>query len=286
MRECNIYSLVMLLHHIDNALSGVKMYASEDNTRTEQLSPKEVEFYITGNILHAQIVSRELLLQSTHDRVWDGGGPFWMASKVGINWQQAENELKVLRQSIEADCEKRMFVFVMPENVQAIRQMGSDWSRIWDAIPGAKPDIEEAMYCYALERNTATVFHLMRIAEHGLRTLAKKLHVTFDLKHKGQIVRIEYADWQKVITAVKNKLDAISRTKVGLKRQMQLEKYSDAADHCVFMKDIWRNTAAHLRKAYSPSEAKAAMGRVHDFMEFVAKEFVKPPTKVAKVNEA
>ena len=52
----------------------------------------------------------------------------------------------------------------------------------------------------------------------------------------------------------------------GPKRQEKLELLSDAADHCVFMKDIWRNSVSHTRNPYKKSEAIAALDRVRDFM--------------------
>ena len=40
------------------------------------------------------------------------------------------------------------------------------------AFPSASQDIQEAMKCFACERYTATVFHLMRAAEALMRVLA------------------------------------------------------------------------------------------------------------------
>lgn len=37
------------------------------------------------------------------------------------------------------------------------------------------------------------------------------------------------------------------------------------------MKDIWRNTVSHTRKAYNQPEALAVMERVKDFMRFLAR---------------
>jgi hypothetical protein len=42
-----------------------------------------------------------------------------------------------------------------------------------DAFPSAGSDILDALRCMALELNTAAVFHLMRVAEFGLRALAR-----------------------------------------------------------------------------------------------------------------
>ena len=113
----------------------------------------------------------------------------------------------------------------------------------------------------------------MRVAEHGLRIIAKKLQIASALKHKGHIIPIDHAEWQKVIDAINNKLNKLRLLSAGPKRAAQLEKFSDAGQHCLFMKDIWRNTVSHARKPYNESEAKAALDRVHGFMQFVTKEF-------------
>ena len=44
-------------------------------------------------------------------------------------------------------------------------------------IRSAKGDIMDAVDAYALGLNTACVFHLMRIAEHGMRALARERKV-------------------------------------------------------------------------------------------------------------
>jgi hypothetical protein len=90
----------------------------------------------------------------------------------------------------------------------------------------------------------------MRVAEYGLRSLAKRLGVM--VTHRGARQRIEDADWDKVITAIKNKIDSIRHLTIGPRRKAQLELYSDAADHCLFMRDIYRNKISHTQKPYKP----------------------------------
>lgn len=137
------------------------------------------------------------------------------------------------------------------------------------AFPSAIDDIRAAGNCLAVDLCTAAVFHLMRIAEYGLRSLARKLRVK--LAHRGHLHPIEFADWNKVIDGVKAELSKASKLAPGPKRQAKLELYSDASDHCLFMKDIWRNTVSHARKQYSEPEAHAAFTRVRDFMVFLAR---------------
>jgi hypothetical protein len=273
MRKCDVWGLVMLLHHIDHSIEVLKPMAESKELRDEEVDSDSVSTWLNGNITMARINSGLIGLNATHSRVWEGGGPFWMKAKTGITWQEACSELRVLRQCIEADLENKWFAFVLPEKAALLESAKKEWKETIDSVPDAEEDVREALYCYALERNTASVFHLMRVAEHGLRILGKRLRVSLAIKHKGHVIPIDYAEWQKVIDAIKNKLDKVKHLPSGPKRAAQLEKLSDAGDHCLFMKDIWRNAISHARRPYTPDEAKAALGRVKDFMTFVAKEF-------------
>ncbi|HEY0758740.1 MAG TPA: hypothetical protein VGD59_05745 [Acidisarcina sp.] len=195
---------------------------------------------------------------------------------LGSNLQ---NELEVLRQCIEADLEKHLFAFIDPKKVDVFNHLETTWKKVLEAIPDSQFDIEEALVSYMVELNTATGFHLMRVAEQGLRILAHKMRPKVSLTHKGHIIAIDYADWEKVITAIKNQITTARQAPVGAKRQAQLEKFSDAADHCVFTKDIWRNIVSHARKPYNAAEALAVLERVRDFMLFISKESARTRNK-------
>jgi hypothetical protein len=188
--------------------------------------------------------------------------------RQGITWAELRTQAKVLHEAIHADLCYRRFAFVPTSKAQLHDTFALVWDDIWKKIPDCKEDSERAIDCYALEQNTACVFHLMRVTEFGLRSLAKKLRVT--ITHSGKACPLEYGDWEKVIAGIKNKIAQIRSTAAGPKKQAKLEFYSDAADHCVFMKDIWRNNVSHTRKAYNDSEAKAALDRVQDFMRFLS----------------
>jgi hypothetical protein len=109
----------------------------------------------------------------------------------------------------------------------------------------------------------------MRTAEHGLRALARKLKVT--ITHGNKECPIEYGEWGKIITAIKNKIADARKLSTGPKRQAKLESYSNAADHCEYMKDIWRNSTCHARTPYKFSEAISVFERVRDFMQYLGK---------------
>jgi hypothetical protein len=119
--------------------------------------------------------------------------------------------------------------------------------------------------CFAAARGTACVFHSMRVAEYGLRKLARKLRVT--IGDRGKKCPIEYGDWNKVITGIRNKIIEIRKLPAGPRREKSLQLYSSAADHCEYLKDIWRNELMHTRRFYSKAEALSVIQRVREFIE-------------------
>ncbi len=95
-------------------------------------------------------------------------------------------------------------------------------------IPSAIDDIKAwAGNCLAAECNTAAVFPCH--ANSRARTfvlLRDSLGVS--LTHKGKPEPIEFATWDKVLTAIKNRLTAIAHhLPHNAKRQRQLAHYSD-----------------------------------------------------------
>jgi hypothetical protein len=181
--------------------------------------------------------------------------------------------LRELDKHIRWDMEKELFMYVPSHRAKYFNNDRLFGDAVFRQFKGARVDIVEGANCFAFGNNTATVFQLMRVAERGLRRLAKRLNVT--ISNKGVAIPLEYGDWDKVITAIKNKIASLHTSATGPKRQAKLEAYSDAADHCLFMKDIWRNTASHARKPYNENEAKATMDRVSDFMQFLATQLQK-----------
>lgn len=121
--------------------------------------------------------------------------------------------------------------------------------------------------CYAASQYTACVFHCMRVAEYGLRKLARNSFLKIRLtQKKGKTHPIEYADWQKVIDAIRSKIAKIRQRPVGPKREEDIRFLSLAADHCEYMKDIWRNEISHTRRWYKPEEALSVINRVKEFV--------------------
>ncbi len=128
----------------------------------------------------------------------------------------------------------------------------------------AQVDMREAGKCFAAQIHTACVFHGMRVAEHGLRVLARLMKIS--ISDNGKKCPIEYGTWNKVITQIKNKISKSRTLSPGPKKRDALAFQSSMADHCEYMRDIWRNEVSHTGRAYNRQEAHAALNRVSDFV--------------------
>ena len=71
-------------------------------------------------------------------------------------------------------------------------------SEVTENFKSALYDINEAGKCFALGRDTACVFHLMRVLEHGLRVVAKKLKIKFITK-RGTTIPVDLQEWGAII---------------------------------------------------------------------------------------
>ena len=173
-------------------------------------------------------------------------------------------QMDMVIQGIENNLASRKFMYMPAEDAAYWNNLKvfGDYFTL-DFPKAAIFEALEAANCFAVGRGTACVFHCMRVAEYGLRKLAKTLHVT--ITHSGKNCPVEYADWDKVITAIKAKIAIIRQRPRGKKRESALQYYSNAADHCEYMKDIWRNEMAHARRLYNKAETLAVLNRVRDF---------------------
>ena len=280
MRKYDISGIAYLLDHISEAMEELKPFAVGDG-RDDPLPPEGIAAWGNPNLLHAQIVANQIGLDATYKRVWEGGGPFFLALHPGITSQQLYNELLVLRQAIESDLETREFVFVLPERAAMVRRMEATWGKVWAAFPDAKPDIEEMLYCYALERHTATVFHLMRVLEWGLRALCLHLgikKVKNFIKKTGRIelVPIGYNVWEKLLGQLRGKVNKkIAKLQKGSAKQKLQEFYFPIIQDIEDVKDTWRNHVMHGRKHYNAEDALAAMSHVKPIMTALMERGIK-----------
>jgi hypothetical protein len=268
MNQYNVWQVVAAVRDLAKLECHVKGLCT-DESRDKLIPRKAIETHIKPSLLYCSEKCKEASLHRALDRL---GGPLWgPINAANITNQELSIQLRELQQDIQNDLALRRFAFVPPAKAELHDNVGHTWNKIWEMFHESKEDIDGAVDSYALGLNTASVFYSMRIAERGLRRLAKRLKVK--IKHKGRPSPVEFADWEGIITACNNKINASRQLAKGARKQRQLQFYSEVADHCSYMKDIWRNQVSHTRKPYNDAEALGALNRVHDFMQFLTAEF-------------
>jgi hypothetical protein len=127
-------------------------------------------------------------------------------------------------------------------------------------FPSASYDIAESGKCLAAGRNTACVFHLMRVLEIGLTAL-------------GQVfgISLAHTNWQPAIQQIEKKIREMGNdpNKSPTWKEDQ-EFYAQAASHFMVFKDAWRNYTAHARGKYDEQEAEMLLRNVRAFMQKLA----------------
>jgi hypothetical protein len=168
-----------------------------------------------------------------------------------------ERASAVIASTIEEEASARAYYVLAPGKSEYYAVRDPLGEAVSLAFPSTKFDAMEASRCYALGRNTACVFHLMRVLEWGLSALATAFKVEF--KHRN---------WEQVIHDIELAIGDPNQLKaLGGDWKDDREFYSQCISYLRIVKDAWRNYTAHARGKYDEQEAFELMGGVRGFMQ-------------------
>ena len=102
-----------------------------------------------------------------------------------------QSEIENLIEEIIIELRKRQFFFVSLDRAKVLVEYPFG-EKVTDAFPSTRRDVDHASACLALELHSAAIFHLMRVAEAGLRCLAADRGIKFT---EG----IELQTWEEVL---------------------------------------------------------------------------------------
>lgn len=126
-------------------------------------------------------------------------------------------------------------------------------------FPLATLDTVAAARCIALEEWTASVFHLMRVLEHGLRAFAAELRVPM-------AETLELENWKNVIDQIEAEIRKLEPNPKSPEKSELTRAYSEMASHFRYFKDAWRNHLSHARSTYDERQALEVYENVRSFM--------------------
>lgn len=134
------------------------------------------------------------------------------------------------------------------------------------AFPSASLDIEEASKCLALSRPTATVFHVMRALEVGLKRLAAALDIPYA------------PSWESYLLQINKQLEVKHANKTP-KWKKNLAFFRDVAGDLQVIKIAWRNPTMHIVRIYTPEEAGQIFDAAKILMARLATNGISDKTK-------
>lgn len=178
-----------------------------------------------------------------------------------------DNDMEYIDQSctelihiLQYELESKYALILDPARAHFYENEGNLFSgKILDEFPELREDVEEACKCYALERNTACVFHLMRVMERCLQEWARKLDIELERTYDKQ--------WQQIINAVRNRLKELYPNEKDPNRIREEGRLG----YLETVKIRWRNPTMHPKETYTGEEAWKIIGAVQALVE----DFVK-----------
>ena len=105
-----------------------------------------------------------------------------------LSTQDAWAMVKELRQRVEDELNSRVAMFVPPHRASSCMNDALFGQDVRTAFPDAAYDVKSAGSSYAFGLYTASVFHSMRVLEHGLRWLCDELGVPFGRDNWGPLI--------------------------------------------------------------------------------------------------
>jgi hypothetical protein len=206
----------------------------------------------------------KLGLRSTKHRI----ETFELKLRFNLKGSEYINEIKVLREALKHDLSECMFYHYPKGKLDTLMKFYPNWDRVNTAFPLVKAEALAATDCYALGHNTASVFHIIRVAEHGLRAVAKERRINLPRKKP-----IDWATWQEVIKELGNEVKKIGENAAaGSAKDNALSFYSGALADLNAFKDEYRNQVMHVRQDYDDLQAFRALTKVQSFMDRVAEK--------------
>jgi len=187
-------------------------------------------------------------------------------SGVECSSKDALNAIRNLRESLFTELNSVQFLRATPDMVEYLSLKIPFGPFAAKAFHECMDDIGEACKCFAMERYTASVFHLGRAMERAAAKLAKKMKVGNPTD-----------DWQGYLKAINKKIDSMPYSTKA--ERAKRAPYAEAAAFSFQFKEAWRNPTAHPERTYTRDQAIDVLNGARAFMDAAARKIFKVKLK-------
>lgn len=170
-----------------------------------------------------------------------------------VTWGEFRTKATETVNTLRHELSTMLLLGVDPEKEKYFKEIQPFGVMVADEFSAASTDIEEAAKCLALDRGTATVFHLMRVMEEGLKYLASLLGIAYA------------PSWESYIKQIATQIGEKHKRKgVAWKRDEPF--FKEILGDLEAIKIAWRNPTMHIVRTYLPSEAEDVFKAVNTLM--------------------
>jgi hypothetical protein len=155
---------------------------------------------------------------------------------------------------IRDDSAARIYYQITPEGAKFLDAKASHFGPDVERVFGSG-DISEAAACLALERGTASVFHLMRALEAAAQVVADKIGAAIKDEHGKTL------PWGVIASNMKGKIDKMPKGSAEQIKWYRVQSQLEAVNRA------WRVPTAHPGETYTPEQARAVFNATQSFMQ-------------------
>lgn len=175
-----------------------------------------------------------------------------------IDFEALERGIGTLTTTLEDELSTRVYFEMEPQEVTFWNLKKGCGDRVSESFPSTDYEIEEFSKCFAVGRYTAAIFHLMRVLEIGLSSLA--VSIGCDPSDKS---------WEKILSEIQCKLNENgSKKPEGWKAIEQF--YSEVSAQFRNLKNAWRNYTMHVHVTYDKERAEEIFSHVRSVMRLLS----------------
>lgn len=178
-------------------------------------------------------------------------------SDKSLSPQDLNTEISALRRIFYSELAGYDFMTVLPAKRDYYNKPLELFWKDGVRYDSAAVDVENAGKCFALNRHTACVFHLMRVMETGLRLLVTSL---------GYALPKHNRSWHVILHRHLKDLHEPQPENRSPEWNANPEFYAEAAARLLAVKDAWRNKTMHVEINYDEDQAKDIWSHVSGFM--------------------
>lgn len=173
--------------------------------------------------------------------------------QTGCALTEVQAHLQVVEEVFQDELNRRVVLFMPASRAPYFSGDNLFGAKVAFAFPHMADDIDEAGKCFATGRYTASVYHLMRVMEAGVKAFGARLGIA------GTDTR----NWDPIVKDINKAIEEMPRSDAKT-------RLAEASSHLSVVRIAWRNPTMHPQATYTEDRAKEIFDATRTFTQTLA----------------